>query len=152
MNEHTDQSPIQNPIDKDKITDIPSLLPYPHTVGGALVTPIDKGKVKGKAVLAMEEQVHIQMDQIREQIELLAKQAKALQDRAEISYKIYQADIGFDPAIGQLYYLYERAEEQWVLSLVAPDEWGRKMPFRAHLATVKLLADHTWELLDRDAL
>lgn len=152
MESKKEQNPTENPIDKDKITDIPSLLPYPHTVGSALVTPVDKGKVKGKAVLAMEEQTHIQMDQIKEQIELLAKQARALQKRVDISYKIYKADIGFEPAIGQVYHLYERTEDHWVLSLVAPSEWGRRMPFQAFLASVKLLADHTWELLDRETL
>ncbi|MEM7370683.1 MAG: DUF2452 domain-containing protein [Bacteroidota bacterium] len=152
MDPNKEEQTSENPIDKDKITDIPSLLPYPHTIGSALVTPVDKGKVKGKAVLAMEEQTHIQMDQIKEQIELLAKQARALQDRVDISYKIYQADIGFEPAIGQIYHLYERTDDQWVLSLVAPSEWGRRIPFQSFLATVRLLADHTWELQDRDSL
>jgi hypothetical protein len=139
-----------NPIDPKTITEMPATLPYPHTVGGALVTPIDKGKVKGKSVLAMEEQTHIQMDQIREQIELLAKQAKLLQKRVDISYKIYQADMGFEAAIGQVYHLYERRSGEWVLSLVGPDEWGASIPYNDFLGTVRLMADHTWELMDRE--
>ena len=39
-----------NPIDKDKIAENPHLLPYAHTVGGALVKPEDKGRIKGRAV------------------------------------------------------------------------------------------------------
>ena len=35
-----------NPIDKDKIADAPHLLPYAHSVGSAIIKPIDKGKVK----------------------------------------------------------------------------------------------------------
>lgn len=143
---------IINPIDPRKIAQVPSTLPYPHTVGGAMVTPIDKGKTKGKAVLAMEEQTHIQMDQIREQIELLAKQAKTLQKRVDISYKIYQADMGFEPAINQLYHLYERKSGDWVLSLVAPEEWGASIPYAEFLASVRLMADHTWEVLEREEL
>ena len=36
-----------NPIDKDKIAKDPHLLPYAHTVGGAIIKPIDKGRAKG---------------------------------------------------------------------------------------------------------
>jgi hypothetical protein len=31
-----------------------------------------------------------------------------------------------------------------MLSLVSPKEWGPSMPFKKFVATVKLLADHTW--------
>ena len=56
---------FQNPIDKDKIAESPHLLPYAHTVGGALIKPIDKGRVKGLAVASMYEQTEMQLDQIR---------------------------------------------------------------------------------------
>ncbi|MEO1450297.1 MAG: DUF2452 domain-containing protein [Bacteroidota bacterium] len=135
----------KNPIDKDKVTDKPSTLEYAHTVGGAVIKPIDKGKVKGRALSAMEEQTHMQMAQIKEQIELLATQANALRDRVEISAKIYQADTGFEPLISHRYFLYENKKGGWVLSMVAPEEWGRKKPYK-FLARVKLLADHTWEV------
>ena len=32
-----------NPIDKDKITETPSLLPYAHTIGGVVIRPEDVG-------------------------------------------------------------------------------------------------------------
>lgn len=140
----------QNPIDKDKITETPSTLPYAHTVGSALIKPMDKGKTKGKALAAMEQQTDMQMEQIRKQIELLASQAKAIQDRVEISEKIYQADVGFEPLISHVYYLYEREDGSWVLSMIAPHEWGRSKPFSHFVHAVKLLADHTWELLDAE--
>lgn len=138
----------QNPIDKDKITETPSTLPYAHHVGSGLVKPMDKGKTKGKALAAMEQQTDMQMDQIRQQIELLAAQAKAIQDRIDISEKIYQADVGFEPLISHVYYLYERENGTWVLSMVGPNEWGRSKPFNHFVSAVKLLADHTWELLE----
>ena len=59
-----------NPIDDDKITENPSTLPYSHTVGGFVIKPIDKGRTKGLAVQAMQEQTEIQLKQIKEQIEL----------------------------------------------------------------------------------
>ena len=135
-----------NPIDEDKIAENPHLLPYAHTVGGAVIKPIDKGRTKGLAVSAMHEQTNMQLDQIRQQVELLAAQAKQIQKRVEISEQIYTADVGFKPLINHTYHLYEKEDGEKVLSMVAPDEWGRasKLTF---VATVKLLADHTWDIL-----
>jgi hypothetical protein len=125
-----------NPIDKDKITENPHLLPYAHTVGGSVIRPIDKGRVKGLAVSAMYDQTEMQLDQIREQVTLLATQAE----------KIYLADINFKPLIGHTYHLYERKNGTETLSMIGPNEWGRLMPFAGFVATVTLFSDHTWEI------
>ncbi|MGB1248871.1 MAG: hypothetical protein ACPG4Z_08280, partial [Chitinophagales bacterium] len=66
----------ENPIDKDKITENPHNLPYAHTIGGFAITPLDKGKIKGKAMAAMYEQTQNQMDQLKEQMQLIANQAQ----------------------------------------------------------------------------
>ena len=143
-----EQSEIINPIDKDKVAENPGLLPYAHTVGGAEIKPIDKGKVKGRSLMAMQEQTQMQMDQIKEQIELLAKQAQAIQRRVEISNRIYESASGFEPLISHVYHLYEKKNGTWLLSMVGPREWGASHPFKAFLASVKLLADHTWEIVE----
>ncbi len=135
-----------NPIDKDKIAESPHNLPYAHTVGGAVIKPIDKGRVKGLAVTAMYEQTDMQLDQIRQQIELLAVQAKAIQKRVEISERIYRCQMNFKPLINHTYHLYRRENEEEILSMVGPDEWGRANTL-TFVATVKLLSDHTWEIL-----
>lgn len=133
----------------DNITDTPSTLPYAHHAGSALIKPIDKGKVKGRALSAMEEQTHLQMSQIKEQIELLASQAKALQDRVEISEKIYQAELNFEPLIGHIYHLYTKKDGNWTLSMIGPGDWGRSFRYDSFLATVKMLSDHTWDILEK---
>ena len=139
-------APFVNPIKEDDIAENPHLLSYAHTRGGAVIKPVDRGRVKGMAMNAMYEQTDMHLDQIREQIEVLARQAKAIQDRVAISEKIYQAKINFQPRIGHTYYLYEREGGESVLSLVAPNEWGPNPPF-SYIATVKLLSDHTWDIL-----
>ncbi len=140
----------KNPIDKDKIAENPHMLPYAHTVGGVVIRPMDRGRTKGLAVQAMYEQADGQMDQIREQIELLAAQAKKIQDRVAISEDIYLAEMNFKPLIGHTYHLYTKADETTkVLSMVGPYQWGRKKPY-TFIATVKLLADHTWEVMESD--
>jgi hypothetical protein len=140
-----------NPIDKDKITENPHNLPYAHTVGGAVIKPIDQGKTKGLAVKAMHKQTDMQLEQLRRQMELLAKEAQKIQRRVEISEIIYGAEMGFKPLIGKTYHLYQRADDTAVLSVVGPHEWGpRGYPFKEFLSTVTLLADHTWELHDQE--
>lgn len=124
-----------------------SVLPYSASVAGALIKPNEEGIIRHKALTAMEEQTHMQLDQIRRQIELLALQAQEIQKRRELSLKIYTARHSFKPNIGQVYYLYEKKDGEHLLSLVSPKEWGPSGPFKKFIAAVQLLADHTWKEL-----
>ncbi|HEX6915914.1 MAG TPA: DUF2452 domain-containing protein, partial [Chitinophagaceae bacterium] len=124
-----------------------SVLPYSASVAGAVIRANEEGVIKHKALTAMEEQTNMQLDQIRRQIELLALQAQEIQKRKELSMMIYEARLSFKPNIGQVYYLYEKHDESYTLSLVAPSEWGRSAPFKRFVAAVQLLADHTWKEL-----
>lgn len=136
-----------NPIDEKKITQNPSTLPYAHTVGGAVIKPTKQGHIKGKALLAMEQQTDKQLAQLYDQMKVLADQAKAIQERIELSKQIYEAEMGFSPIIGHTYYLYLRKNGKYMLSMISPDEWGRNFPFEEFRGKVSLLADHTWEVL-----
>ncbi len=137
-----------NPIDEDKVSDQPHLLPYAHHVGSAIIKPIDKGKVKGLAMSAMYQQTEKSLLQIKEQVETLIKQAQEIHDRIDISEKIYKADVGFRPIVGKLYHVYERDNGTWTISLISPDEWRGNAPY-TYMATVKLLADHTWDIIKK---
>jgi len=122
-----------------------SVLPYAASVSGALIKPTEEGVIRHKALTAMEEQTNMQLMQIRKQIELLALQAQEIQKRKDLSMTIYSAKISFDPVIGQTYHLYQRKDDSYILSLVSPKEWGNSSgPFKHFIASVKLLADHTW--------
>ena len=121
-----------------------SVLPYSASVSGAVIKPTKEGVIRHKALTAMEEQTNMQLDQIRKQIELLALQAQEIHKRKELSFLIYGAKLAFKPEIGQVYYLYLKKEGQHMISLISPKEWGPAMPFESFVATVKLLADHTW--------
>lgn len=139
-----------NPIDKDKVAENPGLLPYANHVGSAIIRPIDKGRTKGNAMTAMYQQTEKQLLQIKEQVELLIKQAQSVHDRIDLSEKIYRADIGFKPIVGHTYFLYEKTDHSWFMSLVGPSEWGRSKKF-TYLATIQLMADHTWDILEKSA-
>lgn len=140
-------------IDLDKLkeftTDNPGLVPYAHSVGGAVVRPDDMNLVKSRAQKAMEEHASQQMGQIVEQIKLLAKQAEKIKKNVEISKDIYQAEIGFEPVIGETYYLYQKNKKTKLVSLIAPEEWGQNNQYE-FIAKIKLLADRTWQVLDSE--
>jgi hypothetical protein len=55
----------------------------------------------------------------------------------------------FEPLINHTYYLYKKENGIHLLSLVAPGQWGKSGKSLIYLATIKLLADHTWEVIDR---
>jgi len=133
-------------LDSDLYAENPGLMPYAHTVGAPAFRPINIDKTKHYALSAMEEQTNAQLSQLYEQAELLAKQAKKIKERAEISLKIYASKMSFKPVIGKTYYLYQRKNEEYVLSMVAPTEWGRSIPFERFVSACKLLSDHTWDI------
>ena len=135
---------------KEKTVDLPGLLEYAHSVGGFSVVPTEQGVIKGKAMQAMSEQTQMHLDQIFEQMQLLAKQAKNLKDRAQVSAMIYEADISFQPVIGHTYYVYEKKDGKTLLSMVSPEEWGEPSPFKKFINEVKLLADHTWQIVNNE--
>ena len=139
-----------NPIDKSHTTDTPGFLPYAHERSGVVIKVEDKGKIKTKALNAMYQQTDVQMSQIYKQMETLVAQAKNLQSRKELSEKIYKATMGFEPYINEIYHVYQRKTGEYLLSLVAPAEWGKKIPFEKFLATVKMFADHTWQILEEN--
>jgi hypothetical protein len=100
----------------------------------------------------MEEQTNSQLQQLYEQMHTIARQAKEIKNRVKVSERIYLAQMNFEPIIGQTYYLYTKDNGLDVLSMISPVEWGRSIPFKAYLAKVKLLSDHTWEVIHSENL
>ncbi len=144
-----EEQPFINPIDPDKVAQNPGLLPYAHTLSSGVIKPDDLGKIKSNALLAMEQQTEMQLNQLQQQIQLLYNQAQEIKSRTEISVWIYQSDMGFDPLVGHTYHLYEKDDGKHFLSMVAPTEWGRSKKFKRFIASVRLLADHTWDVISK---
>lgn len=123
----------------------PGLMEYAHNVGSFAIEKLNVEEMKNTALLAMHQQTEMQLDQIYEQVELLAKQAQKIKARSDISRRIYKAKMGFKPKVGSDYYLYRESNGKEVLSMISPDEWG--LPHeREFIAQVTLLADQTWDI------
>ena len=120
--------------------------PIPLTVSSPKINPIDKRLVKATAFETMQYQANQQISIIKQQAELLMEQARKIEERLEISRKIYEADLNFEPVIGTTYHVYEK-NGRTVLSLIAPNEWGKKMPFDHHVCSATLLGDKSWDLV-----
>ena len=124
----------------------PYAAPYPITVAPPKIDPMDKSLMKANAHESMQNQAEQQISMLQKQATLLMNQAKEIQDRLKVSHTIYQADMNFEPVVGTMYHLYQREDASWLLSMIAPYEWGKKTPF-TFLNTVRLLADQTWDVL-----
>ena len=137
-------------IDPLKTVENPGLIPFAYTVGGAIIRPEDAGKIKSKALTSMRQQTDMQMNQLYKQMQLIAEQANHIKKRVEISERIYQIEMRFEPLVNHSYFLYEREDGSDFISMIAPDEWGRSKKWSRAISKVTLLADHTWEVEDVD--
>jgi hypothetical protein len=125
--------------------------PVPMSVSSPVIKAIDKNKIRAVAVEAMHLQANQQMVLLRKQAELIMQQVKEIEERLKISELIYQAEMRFKPVLGQTYHLYEKDNGVFSMSIIAPDEWGKSNTHKRFVSTVKLLGDHTWEVLDKSA-
>ncbi len=121
----------------------PGLMEYAHHVGSFSIEKLNQEEMKNSALQIMHQQTEIQLGQIYEQVELLAKQALKIKERSNISRRIYKAKISFQPVPGNTYFLYQKKNNDEIISLISPDEWGTEHS-DIFIAKIKLLADYTW--------
>ena len=134
---------------KRNSSDLPSMLEYAHSIGGFSVVPTNEGAIKKQALMIMQEQTEDKLSLIYEQMQVLARQARDIQDRVKISEKIYFAKFKFEPIVGKIYYLYRKEQsDDYSLSMIGPEEWGSSCSLGNKVAMVKLLADHTWKVYE----
>lgn len=129
--------------------DMPGLMEYPHNVGGVAIQPTQEGAIKAQALSAMQEQTRATMSMLAEFMQLAMKHATKVKDRVDVSLEVYRAKINFKPIIGKNYFLYLRENGEEFLSLIAKDEWGASGKKLTLQAEVRLLSDHTWELIQK---
>ncbi|MEC7278260.1 MAG: DUF2452 domain-containing protein [Bdellovibrionota bacterium] len=136
---------------KTLVSDAPGSSEYAVEKGGVAFAPTKEGAIKSRAFKVMDEQINMQMENIMEQIQVLARQAEALKDRRTISEMIYAAKMSFEPLVGDTYYLYDTPKGK-VLSILSPEDFGEKKLKDTQFqffAKVRLLADCTWDVLEK---
>ena len=123
-----------------------SLSPIPLSISSPVIKPVDRNQIKANAVEAMYHYANQEISMLKKQADLIMQQVREIESRLKVSEKIYQSDMRFVPVIGQTYHLYEK-EDHYTLSLVGPDEWGQSKNTRKYVASVKLLGDHSWDMI-----
>jgi hypothetical protein len=72
----------------------------------------------------------------------LKKEYNKLMEDIQINETIYQAKYTFQPTVGQNYYLYLNDDDEKFLSIISPNEWGRRK--FEYLGTFQLQTDGRW--------
>jgi len=126
-----------------------SLSPIPLSVGSVPIKPEDKGKIRANAVEAMHHYAQQEMDMLRKQADLIMQQVREIEDRLKISEQIYQSEMRFTPIVNQIYHLYEKGNH-FAISLIGANEWGRSKTELKHVATIRLLGDHSWHVINKN--
>ena len=103
--------------------------------------------VKNDSLTAMEHHANKQIESLREQANLLVKQAEEIRNRVELARLISTARFGFKPVLLKPYYLYKDKEGNLTMTLIAPEEWDS--PYGECIATVRQLGDSTWEKITK---
>ena len=125
-----------------------NLSPIPLSVGSPIIKAEDKGKLRANAVEAMHHYANQEMALLKKQADLIMEQVREIENRLKVSENINTSDMRFQPVIGQVYHLYEK-DDHFKLSIIGPTEWGRSRTVGNYVASVKLLGDHSWDIINK---
>ncbi len=112
-----------------------AFLPYPVSTLSPPIVPNDLTSFKSRGISEVERDLQQKLQEIRE-IYLQTI------DHFNWNKLVYEADIQFEPIVGQTYHLYEMRGRR-LLSMISPLEWSQK-----HLATVRLNVDRQWKIVE----
>ncbi len=101
---------------RDKSTDKPGLLPYPHHIGSA---PI---KVENTTTF-VNRGVNKVNHEFKDRFERLRKEYESLLEEYEWNKIIYESDLRFEPVVGEIYHLYQNDVKKFI-SLILSSEHG----------------------------
>jgi hypothetical protein len=117
---------------KDKSTDKPGLLPYPHHIGSVPIKPENTSTFVNRGVNKVNHE-------FKDRFERLRKEYESLLEEYEWNKVIYESDLRFEPVVGEIYHLYNSDGKKFI-SLIGPNEWNKE-----YLGTFKLNSDLKWE-------
>ena len=128
-----------------------SSLPYPMELGSPAFAPIAIEKEKDILLNTSRLNAKQEYDRIMEQVNVLKRQAEALQNRMQVSEIMHHCEYSLRVVHGNLYYVYYNTyKNKNVLSMNAPNRWsGISAPEHyTYIMTVRLMGDSTWEQVD----
>jgi len=112
-----------------------AFMPYPVSTLSPPIVPTDLSSFKSRGISQVEKDLQQKLVEIRESY------LRAI-DHFNWNKLVYEAQIQFEPVIGETYYLYEMRGRR-ALSMISPEQWPHK-----HIATVRLNVDRQWKVVE----
>ncbi len=100
---------------KDKSTDNPGLLSYPHSIGSAPIKPENTSSFINRATNKVNKE-------FKDRFERLKTEYECLLEELEWNKIIYESELRFEPVVGEIYHLYQKDGKNFI-SLIGPHEW-----------------------------
>jgi len=111
-----------------------AFMPYPVSTLSPPIVPADLTSFKSRGISEVERDLRQKLSEIREDY------LRAI-DHFNWNKLVYEAEIRFEPVVGETYHLYEVGGRR-ALSMISPDQWPHR-----HLATVRLNYDRQWRVV-----
>ncbi len=112
-----------------------AFMPYPVSTLSPKIVPNDLSTFKSRGISQVERDLQQKLIQMREEY-------IATIEHFNWNKLVYEADINFEPTVGETYHLY-RIRGKNILSMIGPDQWPHP-----HLASFRLDLDRQWKLTE----
>ena len=126
---------FENPIDKDKVTESPSTLPYPHHVGSSLIKPENTSGFISRGINKVNREMKDRVQKLKEEYDIILEELRW-------NEVVYKSEINFEPLIGEVYHLYKKKDGGNFLSLIDPLQWDKEL-----IGSFELNSELKWEKL-----
>lgn len=118
----------------EEISNPASFLPYPVSTLSPPIIPNDLTSFKSRGLSMVEKELQQKLTELREAY------MEAV-DQFNWNKLVYEAEIRFEPMIGNVYHLYDMQGRK-TLSMISPLQWAQR-----HLGSFRLNVGRQWELV-----
>jgi len=125
----------------DRVADNPMSTPYGTDISAPAFTVPDVAGFKKEQAAEASHRFHQRYEELEQAMQDLMTQA-------QYNDRLLNASMAFKPIIGQIYYLYNKDNADFV-SMVSPKEFGDAyMQSKQFIGAYKILADNAWIEVD----
>ena len=125
----------------DNVADNPMIMEYGTNISAPSITLPDVGGFKKGVAAEASHRFHQRAVEIKDQYNELIEQSM-------YNDRLLKADIRFRPSIGEVYYLYNQDEADFI-SMLSPEDWGESyMKNKNFVGAFLLKSDNVWEKVE----